>query len=182
MVFTKINLGQWDMLLSKLKEISAGIDCKIPYGRTMLHVLVKTGLQYQEADNQKVFIKSPKLVAWRYKYLINAHKYHENGYSIVYLDETGFVSHDTVRMHWSDSTKTSSLSEPPLRGKWMVKCHAGKSKSFLEYSKITFNVICGLPWWYEQNCIWGLTWEHVNCKFTQTKESNDSDGKCKISQ
>ena len=42
------------MLLSKLKEISAGIDCKIAYGRTMLQVLVKTGLQYQKADNQKV--------------------------------------------------------------------------------------------------------------------------------
>ena len=29
------------MLLSKLQEVSAEIDCKIPYGRTMLHVLVK---------------------------------------------------------------------------------------------------------------------------------------------
>ena len=44
------------MLLSKVKEISAEIDCKIPCGRTMLHVLVKTGLQYQKADNQKVIM------------------------------------------------------------------------------------------------------------------------------
>ena len=42
------------------KEISAGIDCKIPYGRTMLHVLVKTGSQYQKVDNQKVIMKSPR--------------------------------------------------------------------------------------------------------------------------
>ena len=126
------------MLLSKLKEISAGIDCKIPYGRTMLHVLVKTGLQYQKADNQKVIMKSPRLVAWRYKYLINVHKYHEDGYLIVYLDETWFVSHDAVRMLRSDSTKSSSLSEPPLRGKRVVKCHARKSKSFLEYSLFIF--------------------------------------------
>ena len=102
------------MLLYKVKEISAGIDCKIQYGRTMLHVLVKTGLQYQKADNQKVFTKSPKLVAWRYKYLINVHKYHEDGYLIVYLDETWLVSHDTVRMLWSDSIKSSSFSEQPL--------------------------------------------------------------------
>ena len=60
MVFTKVNLGQWHMLLSKLKEISAGIDCKIPYGRTMLHVLVKTGSRYQKVDNQKVIMKSPR--------------------------------------------------------------------------------------------------------------------------
>ena len=89
----------------------------------MLHVLVKTGLQYQKADNQKVIMKSPRLVAWRYKYLINVHKYHEDGYLIVYLDETWFVSHDAVRMLRSDSTKSSSLSEPPLRGKRVVKGH-----------------------------------------------------------
>ena len=72
------------MLLSKVKEISAGIDCEIPYGRTMLHVLVKTELQYQKPDNQKVIMKSPRLVARRYKYLINVHKYHEDGHLIVH--------------------------------------------------------------------------------------------------
>ena len=72
--------------------------------------------------------------SWRYKYLINVHKYHEDGYLIVYLDKTWFVSHDAVLMLRSDSTKSSSLSEPPLRGKRVVKFHAGKSKSFLEYS------------------------------------------------
>ena len=76
------------MFLIKLKEISARIDCKIPYGRTMLHVLVKPRLQYQKADDHKVIMKSPRLVAWRYKYLINVHKYHKDGYLIVYLDET----------------------------------------------------------------------------------------------
>ena len=46
------------MLWSKLKEISAGTDCKFPYGRTMLHAhLVKVGLQYQKADNQNVIMK-----------------------------------------------------------------------------------------------------------------------------
>ena len=125
MVFTKKNLGQWDMLLSKVKEISAGIDCEIPYGRTMLHVLVKTELQYQKADNQKVIMKSPRLVARRYKYLINVHV--PWGWSFN-------RSHDTVLMLWSDSIKSSSLSEPPLWGKRLVKCYSGKSKIFLEYS------------------------------------------------
>ena len=87
----------------------------------MLHVLVKTELQYQTADNQKVLVKIPRLVAWRYKYLINVHKYPEDGYLVVYLDETWFLSHDTVRMLWPDSTKSSSLSEPTLRGKRVVK-------------------------------------------------------------
>ena len=75
----------------------------------MLHVLVKAEFLYK-----KVIVKSPRLVAWRYKYLIMVHKYPEKSYLVVYLDETWFVSHDTVPMLWSDSKKSSSLSEPPL--------------------------------------------------------------------
>ena len=97
--FTKIKFRQRNVLLNKLKEISAGIDCKFTYGRNMLHAyLVKIGLQYQKADNQKVIIKSPRLSAWRYKYLIKVQKYREDGYLTVYLDETWFVLQDTVRM------------------------------------------------------------------------------------
>ena len=51
------------MLLSKLKEISAGTDCKFPYGITMLHAyLVKVGLHYQKADNHNFIMKSPYLL------------------------------------------------------------------------------------------------------------------------
>ena len=89
MVFTKTKSCQRDMLLRKLKEISAVTDCKFPYGGTMLHAyLVKVGLQYQKADNHNVIMKSPILVAWRYKYLIKVQKYREDGYLIAYLDNT----------------------------------------------------------------------------------------------
>ena len=84
-------------------------------------------------------MKSPRLAAWRYKYLIKVQKYHEDSYLIVYLDETWFVLHDTVRMLWSDGTKSCSLSGPPLRGKRIVICHAGKSESYLENSFL----LCG---------------------------------------
>ena len=84
MVFTKIKLCQRDMLLS----FSAWTDCRFPYGRTMLHAyLVKVGLQYQKADNHNVIMKSPILVAWRYKYLIKVQKYREDDHLIVYLDK-----------------------------------------------------------------------------------------------
>ena len=106
----------------------------------MLHVfLVKAGLQYQIADNQEVIKKSTRLLAWRYKYLLKAHKYREDGYLIVYLEETWFLSYDAVRMLWSDSAKSSSLSGPPPRGKRLVKCQAGKIKIFSEHSLL----LCG---------------------------------------
>ena len=131
---------QRDIFLSKLKEISAGTECKIPYGRAMLHAyLVKTGLQYQKADNQKVIMESPRLVVWRYKHLIKVLKYREDDDLIVYLDKTWFVSHDTVRMLWSAGTKSCYLSGPLPKGKREVKCHAGKSKSFSEHSLL----LCG---------------------------------------
>ena len=77
------------MFLSKVKEISAGTDCKFSYGRTMLHAyLVKVGLHYQKADNHNFIMKSPILVAWRYKYLIKVQKYREDGCLIVYLDSS----------------------------------------------------------------------------------------------
>ena len=77
------------MLLNKLKRISARTDCKVPYGRTMLHeYLVKIGLQYQKADDQKVIMKNSRHFGWGYKYLINVQKYREDGYLVVYLDET----------------------------------------------------------------------------------------------
>ena len=73
MLFTKIKLHQRDIILIKLKEVSAGTDCNFPYGRAiLLAYLVKTGLQYQKADNQKVIMKSPTFFAWSYKYLIKA--------------------------------------------------------------------------------------------------------------
>ena len=64
------------MILSKLKEISAGTGCKFPRGRTMLHTyLVKVGFQYQKANNHNLIMKSPIHVDWRYKYLIKVQKY-----------------------------------------------------------------------------------------------------------
>ena len=72
------------MLLSKLKDISAGTDCKFSYGWTMLHAyLVKVGSQYQEADSLNAIIKSPTLIAWPYNYLNKVQKYGEDGYLIV---------------------------------------------------------------------------------------------------
>ena len=58
----------------------------------------------------------------------------EDGNLIVYLDENWFVLHVTVRMLWSDGTESFCLSGPPPRGKRVVKCHAGKSKSSLKHS------------------------------------------------
>ena len=58
--------------------------------------LVKIGLQQRKVDNEKVIMK--RLVTSRYKYLIKVQKYREDGYLVVYLDQTWFLSHDTVQM------------------------------------------------------------------------------------
>ena len=90
------------MILSKLKETSAGIDCKFSIWKNhAARISSKNWSAVPESRQQKVIMKSPRLVTWRYKYLIKVQKYS--------LNKTWFVSHDTVRMLWSDDTKSCSL-------------------------------------------------------------------------
>ena len=99
-----------DALHEKLKELSAGTNYEFPYGRTTLfHLVKKLGFNYQKADNRKVLMESPRIVAWRWKYLRQVEKFRSDGSLIVYLDETWFDSHDTARVVWSDNTENVPL-------------------------------------------------------------------------
>ena len=90
------------MILSKLKETSAGIDCKFSIWKNHgARISSKNWSAVPESRQQKVIMKSPRLFTWMYKYLIKVQKYS--------LNKTWFVSHDTVRMLWSDDTKSCSL-------------------------------------------------------------------------
>ena len=73
-----------------------------------------------------------RLVAWRYKYLIETERYHSKVYLFVYLDETWFDdSHDTVHKLWSNSSNQCAVSGQPSRGKRIVICHAGSSEGLV---------------------------------------------------
>ena len=105
-----------DALYEKLKEISTGAHNEFLYCRiTLHHLLKKLGFKYQKADNRKVLLEIPKIVAWRWEYLQQIEKYQSEGYLIVYLDETWFDSRDMARMLWSDKTEKYTLSAAPCK-------------------------------------------------------------------
>ena len=75
-----------------MKERSAGTEYEFRYERTTLyHLVKKLGFQFQAADNRKVIMESPGIVAWRYEYLKKMVKFRSKGYLIVYHDEIGSI-------------------------------------------------------------------------------------------
>ena len=56
------------------------------------------GFKYQKADNYKVLLETPRIVAWRWEYIRQIEKHLPEGFLIVYLNEIWFDSHDTARM------------------------------------------------------------------------------------
>ena len=73
-------------------------------------------------------MESMKIVEWRYKHLLEIAKYIAQNYLIVYLDETWYDSHDTVKKRWTESSKESNLSAPVSKGKSVVIFHTGSAE------------------------------------------------------
>ena len=59
-------------------------------------------------------------------------KYRAENYLIVYLDQTWYNSHDTVKEIWTDSSKESNLSTPISQVKRVVIYHAGSAGGFVD--------------------------------------------------
>ena len=100
-------------------------------------------------------MESPRIVPWRYRYLLQIKQYHLQGYLIVYLDETWFDSHNTARIIWSDKTTNCSTSGPFSKSKRVVICHAECEETFVPNT----HMLCGKQLspsfadypWYECN-------------------------------
>ena len=75
----------------------------------------------------------------RYKYLKKIQEYREKGYIVVYLDQTWFDSHETVKRSWSDNTKQTRLNAPVSKGKPIVVCHAVTDTGLVENALL----LCG---------------------------------------
>ena len=67
-------------------------------------------------------------------------KHQQEGYLIVYMDETWFDSHNTAGMVWLDDTeKYTHSAAPPSKGKRIVICHTGTTESCVPNSLL----LCG---------------------------------------
>lgn len=119
-------------IYDKLIEDSKNTDFEFPYAKTTLyHIIKHLGFQYKKTNNKKVLMESTRIVEWRYRYLEKIKKYRDEGYHIVYLDETWYDSHEVSKMMWEDGNKECHLSAPPSKGKRIVIVHAGCKDGFI---------------------------------------------------
>ena len=110
-------------LHAKLIKISKGTDYEFCYKRTSLyHLVQKLSFKYKKCDKRSVIKKSVKIVACRYKYLLEIAKYRAQNYLIVYLDETSYDAHDTVKKIRTYSSKESNLYAPVSKKSCDLPC------------------------------------------------------------
>lgn len=113
-------------LLQHLQNISS-----FPYKETMLRSLVKKlGFRFRTLNKRRVIMESSRIVSWRYKYLHRLHQLRSQGYDVVYLDETWFDTHDTVKKGWDDGTCGCAINVPVSRGKRIMVLHAGGAEGW----------------------------------------------------
>ena len=62
------------------------------------------GFRYCKLDNRSVLMESPRLVALRYNFLTKIKKLRDEGYNVIYLDETWFDMHDIAKSGRSDGS------------------------------------------------------------------------------
>ena len=94
------------------------------YRYTTLYKPIKyIGFSYQKNSNKKAIMKSPKIAAWRHRFLLQTSQYCWKDYLIVYLNKTRFDVHDMTCITWSDNTTKCYMSGPLSRGKSVEICH-----------------------------------------------------------
>ena len=76
-------------------------------------------------------MESPRIILWRYEYLLEIEKYRSESYLIVYLDEIWFDSHDTTRLLRSNSIRDCSVLAPLLRWQKVVLFQVGNTECFV---------------------------------------------------
>lgn len=114
-------------LLLRLQNIS-----KFPYQESTLRGIVKSlGFRFRTLNRRRVIMESARIVSWRYRYLHRLHQLRSAGYGVVYLDETWFDTHDTVRKGWDDGTCSCALNTPVSRGKRIMVLHAGGNEGWV---------------------------------------------------
>lgn len=71
-----------------------------------------------------MILDTVRLRDWREEYLKSVASYREQGYLLVYLDETWYDSHDCPDYAWQRGDEKIRL--PTSRGKRFIILHAGK--------------------------------------------------------
>lgn len=117
-----------EMIFHKLQEYD---EYKYKSLETLRNILLKCGFKHKKLDTRMIIMESSRIVILRQNYLREIKKYRELNRNIVYLDETWFDTHDTVKYGWVDDSKKCVLNTPCSRGKRIIILHAGNENGFV---------------------------------------------------
>lgn len=88
---------------------------------------------------RNIICEKPHLVAARSKYLREVRQMRNEGYDIVYLDETWINAHHTNEKEWQSLDGTIKRYVPSSKGKRLIVAHAGsKNNGLVENAELVF--------------------------------------------
>lgn len=124
-----------------LKKLHAVLKAEIDYpgSREMLRQTLRDmGFTWSKtADNRKVIMEKPEIVALRMAYFARKQELEDAGYRLVYIDETWLDSAYTMQRCWQ-GPGVSGVRPPCNRGQRLIVVHAGSREGFVEGAKLVY--------------------------------------------
>ena len=112
-----------------------GYQCGIAHLRKILKEL---GFKWKKKTqiNRELLMERSDIVANRIQFLRQMKKYREQGWTVVYTDETYVHTSHTVPKTWQSDD--SSMKVPFSKGQRYIIVHAGTKAGFIQGAKLTF--------------------------------------------
>ena len=118
--------------LRKLK-VWLKLKCAINFSKQTLWKIVRlVGFTFRKTNSgRNIVCEKPHLVSLRSKYLRELRCRREEGYDIVYLDESWINAHHTFEKEWQSVDGTVKRNIPSSKGQRLILAHAGSNKKDL---------------------------------------------------
>ena len=113
----------------------------INVGKTLLWKTVrKLGFTFRKTKTgKKCICERPDLVVARCKYLRKIKEYREQGYNVLYQDETWINAHHANEKEWMSVDGSKKRKIPSSKGERLIICHAGSGeKGFVPNAELVF--------------------------------------------
>lgn len=99
---------------------------------TTLRVFLKANnFKYGTIDKRQILMESSRIISLRNEYIRNIMEYRKMKRNIVYLDETWYDTHDTVKKGWKNNNKKCSVALPSNKGKRIIILHCGGENGWI---------------------------------------------------
>lgn len=117
-----------EVIRKKLDITGYNVGC---CNKTLQNWIKKMGFKFKTINKRQAIMESRRIVDLRNRYLEQITKYREEHRQIVYLDETWYDTHDTVRKGWTDGSRMCTPTMPANKGSRLIIVHCGGSEGWV---------------------------------------------------